>query len=338
VSGVEIADFHHDGIADLAVSEFYEWATVLRPGTGGGSFGGSQTWLIDGPPVGLGVGDFDRDGELDMVGVRTGFVSFLRGAGNGSFVAPPLVSAGAATSRQQAPVTAIDMNRDEVLDIVTVGDDPDAPGQEAIVLVLGVGDGTFQPPLFVRPGRPFGIPAVADLDRNGVPDLAVPFPDDGEVRIYTGQGTGTFEPGPTFHAQPGCRAVLAADLDGDGWKDLVVNDPRVIVLYNLRGPVTGVDPRAAAATLSLSPPHPNPVTGRTSFAFTLADRAAVRLEVLDVAGRVVRRLADGVLPAGDHRFQWNGDRASGERAAAGIYFVRLHTASGEARRRVVLLP
>jgi len=62
-------------------------------------------------------------------------------------------------------------------------------------------------------------------------------------------------------------------------------------------------------------------------AYELAAPSAVRLEVYDVAGRLVRSLFDGVAQAGRHRIAWDGRSDSGAAAAAGVYCCRL--ASGE---------
>lgn len=68
---------------------------------------------------------------------------------------------------------------------------------------------------------------------------------------------------------------------------------------------------------------PNPFAGHTRIRFRLAADAAVRLTILDPAGRVVRRLPARRLDSGDHGFDWNGRDAAGRPAAAGIYWARL---------------
>jgi len=71
----------------------------------------------------------------------------------------------------------------------------------------------------------------------------------------------------------------------------------------------------------LAPPAPNPGRGDIAIGFALPREARVRLTVLDLQGREVSVLADGVLPAGQHVRSWNDDTQ--HLAAAGIYFVRL---------------
>jgi hypothetical protein len=73
---------------------------------------------------------------------------------------------------------------------------------------------------------------------------------------------------------------------------------------------------------------PNPFNPSTDLRFTLPHEARVDLRVYDVSGRLVRVLADGQLPAGEHAVHWNGRDDGGRAAASGVYYVRL-AADGE---------
>ncbi len=66
-----------------------------------------------------------------------------------------------------------------------------------------------------------------------------------------------------------------------------------------------------------------------------AERA--RVSVHDVAGRRVRTLWEGTLPAGEYAFEWDGRDAAGARAERGVYFVRLVTPAAQAVSRVLIL-
>lgn len=87
-------------------------------------------------------------------------------------------------------------------------------------------------------------------------------------------------------------------------------------------------------SLFLSAASPNPFTGATSVRFRLAHRDHVRLTVYDVAGRVVSRLVDGSLEPGPYEFQWGGRVDGMQRAAAGVYFLRLVTSEGTVTSKV----
>ncbi|MEZ5063440.1 MAG: T9SS type A sorting domain-containing protein [bacterium] len=74
---------------------------------------------------------------------------------------------------------------------------------------------------------------------------------------------------------------------------------------------------------------PNPTRGATTIQFTLPSTSPTRLEVFDVAGRRAASLVDEPLAAGPHQVRW------GERAAAGVYFVRIRQDSETEVRRIV---
>lgn len=80
---------------------------------------------------------------------------------------------------------------------------------------------------------------------------------------------------------------------------------------------------------------PNPFRGATTIAFQLPASGRVRLEILDVQGRLVRTLVDRVFGSGEYEETWDGGRDDGGRATAGIYFYRLTVPGGSATRKMV---
>lgn len=101
--------------------------------------------------------------------------------------------------------------------------------------------------------------------------------------------------------------------------------------------VTDAGPDAAGArrTLALSAPAPNPAGGEVGVTFTLPEPGEAMLEVFDLVGRRVRRLASGPFAAGEHAVRWDGRDASGRPAGPGLYFIRLETGGGTLARRLV---
>jgi hypothetical protein len=123
------------------------------------------------------------------------------------------------------------------------------------------------------------------------------------------------------------------DTSGDMWNWFggVVNTPFAITVTN----AAGVGESQSLAWLAT--PSPNPCVSGTRIAFSLASAASVRLEVLDAAGRRVRTLARGVLPAGGQSVSWDGRSESGSRVPAGVYFVHLSTPRGEYRTHLTVV-
>jgi hypothetical protein len=79
--------------------------------------------------------------------------------------------------------------------------------------------------------------------------------------------------------------------------------------------------------------------GEIQVSFRVAsDLLGTDVAVFDASGRLVRSLASGVFPAGIRSVTWDGRNDRGERAGAGVYFVRLAW-GGQSREsaRVTLL-
>jgi hypothetical protein len=91
------------------------------------------------------------------------------------------------------------------------------------------------------------------------------------------------------------------------------------------------------ATFHLYAPAPNPSAHRTTIAFDMPSERVVRLLVHDAAGRRVRTLVDGRVPAGRHRLTWDGADDAGRPAAIGIYFVRFEAGTAHARHKIALI-
>ncbi len=110
-------------------------------------------------------------------------------------------------------------------------------------------------------------------------------------------------------------------------------------LCAIHGAAAGVAELGAGpiSTLRLLPAAPNPFRGVTALRFDLDAPAAVRLQIFDVAGRLVREILPGDrLEAGRHAVDWDGRNASGRDLASGIYVYQVESAARREVGRVVL--
>lgn len=98
-----------------------------------------------------------------------------------------------------------------------------------------------------------------------------------------------------------------------------------------------VDEPIPSPLVQFDAPHPNPFNPQTRISFRLGEDGAVTLRVVNVAGRVVRRLHTGSLPAGPHAFTWDGTDDAGTSVASGSYLVVLEHAGGSHTRKVTLV-
>ena len=85
---------------------------------------------------------------------------------------------------------------------------------------------------------------------------------------------------------------------------------------------TNVPDEPALATRLLAP-SPNPFNPATTIAYTLASEGHAAVRVFDAAGRLVCTLVDREHEAGEHATTWDGRTDAGDRAASGVYFVRM---------------
>jgi hypothetical protein len=104
-----------------------------------------------------------------------------------------------------------------------------------------------------------------------------------------------------------------------------------VVTTGVPTPASGVDP------WTLGSVWPQPARGTQTIDLALARPAFLAVVVHDVAGRRVRTLHEGRLPAGARRIEWDGEDDDGRRVAAGVYFiVATDGATGTVRKAVRL--
>ncbi|HEX7880285.1 MAG TPA: FlgD immunoglobulin-like domain containing protein, partial [Candidatus Eisenbacteria bacterium] len=106
--------------------------------------------------------------------------------------------------------------------------------------------------------------------------------------------------------------------------------PRLVLVVQTA--TAGVPPPAEARLTA----SPNPARGATRITYELERAGVVEIAVIDVGGRLVRRLVAGARPAGPGVIGWDGHAEDGSPVSAGLYFVRLESAAGRISRKIVL--
>ncbi len=147
-----------------------------------------------------------------------------------------------------------DFNLDGHLDVATADFGLDGTLGKSVSVLLGNGDGTFQPRLrFLVGGAPNSI-VTDDLNGDGAPDLVVG--EDSRFVALLGDGAGGFSLSSSIRVPALSDGVALGDFDGDGLLDVVIGNSDLS--FNTR-------PASVAATAT-APFGPPPSSTSTSHA------------------------------------------------------------------------
>jgi len=241
---VAVADVNGDGKLDLVVANLCEinncsGVVGVLLGNGDGTFKPSVTYSAgDGETKSVAIADVNGDGRLDLLVANAAHntVGVLLGKGDGTFQPAVTYASSAGGPEVTWSLVVADVNGDGMLDLVVANDDDNCLcGNGRVGVLLGNGDGTFQPVVLHDSGGPqTRSVAVADVNGDGKADLLVASSDSaaiaGAVGVLLGNGDGTFQPVVTygsggFVGQVYSVSVAVADVNGDGKPDLVVANP-----------------------------------------------------------------------------------------------------------------
>lgn len=94
---------------------------------------------------------------------------------------------------------------------------------------------------------------------------------------------------------------------------------------------------ATALVVAASLARPNPFSDQTNIMFTLWEDSALRIDILDLEGKLVTTLVDGNFTAGEHSIVWNGMDGQRQQAPPGFYIYRIGDGNTVATGRVALV-
>lgn len=230
---IDAFDLDNDG--DLDVVDVEELACAfggdrlfIRLNNGDATFQPAYTVRISQEPHAIAGGDFDGDGDIDLVtthwmpyGLRD-FLNVHIGNGDGTFEEEVVYPVG----RGPRFIVVEDLDADGHLDLATANSSSDNYGRETLTVLFGLGDGTFAGRTdYYAPYSPdlqgvHGL-AAGDVDGDGDPDLMMTTVANG-VAMYYNDGEGGFTSPHRLGAYWGPWSPVHADFDGDGVADLAM--------------------------------------------------------------------------------------------------------------------
>lgn len=240
-----LSEMTGDGRMDMVVASDSSGVQLqLFSGNGNGTFQRARG-LGQFASAALALGDYNADGKIDLAVPYFAFaangIAFLYGKGDGTF------SDGGKFGLPSGSfgINSADFNGDGKGDLaVTLYDDRTI----GILLSQGTKFGSVQR---VSAGiGPYGVVA-ADFNGDSKADLVVSDPDSNSLRVFPGNGNGTFQTA-TVHPSLGStpRPIATTDLNLDGWPDLVCTNVDTsgfvtVFLNNGQGRLLAAQPFAA---------------------------------------------------------------------------------------------
>jgi len=230
---VTIADLDADGSLDLLVP--FAGGISVWLGNGDGTFA-SRGGLGEGLGFSsVAVADLNGDARPDLAATTAVTVELMLANGDGSFASHTQITCDWVHDQFEA-IGIADLNADGTSDLVVLN-----IGRYNIWTMLGNGDGTFADKMVSgslgSSGYGYNLCPIADVNADGLPDLAFGNTDQNVVNVLLGNGDGTFTNAsgetPTGES-PG--SVTMVDLNADGQMDLAVSTSLGTICVSLGNP------------------------------------------------------------------------------------------------------
>jgi hypothetical protein len=214
---VVVIDLDGDRLLDIVAVSIAESSVSIVRHTAPRSFGARETYNLSAGGLGVRAAHVDSDPHMDLVVVTRGPIHILRGRGDGTFEEAASIEVSASPTCCGA-LAVVDIDGDSFADIAYGVSLPDGAH---VALRDGSGDGSFGGESFIPTGgREIRDLDVVDLNGDALLDIVVAHETSMDVTVLLGDETGGFRTGERYETREGMHAVVVADIDLDGVRDL----------------------------------------------------------------------------------------------------------------------
>lgn len=224
--------FNADGYVDYAVSNITAFGgsggVEIFLGSASGNFTYFTTVSPGSPFVGLTVADMNNDGTQDIIAAGGGYagaftINVFLNNGAASFI--PLAPTGPVLQQTQVDIATGDFDADGDIDVFAVSDFASSGGY-AIYSNDGTGALSITATQGAGGGNGFLGASAGDIDNDGDIDIVYNqfyqfFAVAGFAHVLVNDGKGNFSAGQTLNVGATLYFSRLADIDNDGWLDLV---------------------------------------------------------------------------------------------------------------------
>ncbi len=182
-------------------------------------------------PAAVAAGDFNGDGMVNLATVQPSrnSVAILLGKADGT-LAPGVFY---PTGTQPVAVAVGDFNGDGRQDLAIANQNCESAfscgANGSVSILLGNGDGTFQPQIVIASVTQPSSIAIGDFNADGKPDLVISNGTLNSIIVLLGNGDGTFQAPVAYSTPSAATSVAAGDFNQDGHLDLAVGDSSAAV-------------------------------------------------------------------------------------------------------------
>jgi hypothetical protein len=328
---VSVIDLDHDNDLDIVATASTANVVMWYENNGSQIFTEHTISALDGAQ-GLFVVDLDNDNDLDIVAAAIFGDMVVWYENNGSQTFTQHIIDPSLDGANDVAVADIDNDGDK--DIVT---SHSQAGE--VVWYENTGNQTFSKHVIASLSGARAV-FVADLNNDNRKDIvAVGLISPGYAMWYENTGGGNFSP-HTIDTNLGLGfGIYVIDLDQDSDLDIMATggSANTLVWYesNLAG-ITEENRVSAMYNKDLIHIYPNPFNSNTIITYEIKNTTNIILDVYDVNGKLVKRLAHQVQKPGHYTFSWNRTDEHYNMLPDGVYFLQFITNYCNTTNKIVI--